>query len=99
MVGSFAQRQLIMTPRPAPHIIRWFLRTTGYAGIALPPVGIYILAEHLHSQRLIRHEQAHWRQWQRMGTLAFYLTYVWQVLRYSYYNAPMEIEARAAERD
>ena len=88
-----------MTPRPAPHIIRWFLRTTGYAGICLPPVGIYILAEHMYSDRLIRHEQAHWRQWQRMGTVRYYATYVWQVLRYSYYNAPMEIEARAAERD
>ena len=87
-----------MTPHPAPHIIRWFLRTTGYAGICLPPVGIYILAEHLHSQRLIRHEQAHWKQWQRMGTVRYYATYVWQVLRYGYHNAPMEIEARAAEQ-
>ena len=87
-----------MTPRPAPHLIRWFLRTTGYAGICLPPVGIYILAEHLHSQRLIRHEQAHWKQWQRMGTVRYYATYVWQVLRYGYHNAPMEIEARAAEQ-
>ena len=26
-----------MTPRPAPHIIRWFLRTFGYGGITLPP--------------------------------------------------------------
>lgn len=86
-----------MTPRPAPHLIRWFLRTTGFAGICLPPFGIYILAEHLHSQRLIRHEQAHWRQWQRMGTVRFYVTYAWQVLRYSYRNAPMEVEARAAE--
>ena len=34
-----------MTPRPAPHLIRWFLRTTGYAGICLAPLGIYILAE------------------------------------------------------
>ena len=87
-----------MTPKPACGLIRWFLRTTGYAGICLPPVGIYILAEHLHSQRLIRHEQAHWRQWQRMGTLRYYATYVWQVLRYGYHNAPMEIEARAAEQ-
>jgi hypothetical protein len=87
-----------VTPRPAPHIIRWFLCTTGYAGICLPPVGIYILAEHLYSDRLIRHERAHWAQWQRMGTIRFYTTYIWQVLRYSYHNAPMEIEAREAEK-
>jgi len=86
-----------MTPRPAPHVIRWFLRTFGYGGIALPPAGIYILAEHLHSQRLIRHEQAHWRQWQRMGTVRFYATYAWGLVRHGYRNHPMEIEAREAE--
>jgi hypothetical protein len=51
----------------------------------------------MYSQRLIRHEQAHWRQWQRMGTVRYYATYIWQVLRYGYRNAPMEVEARAAE--
>ena len=60
-----------MTPKTARGPVRWWLRLTGYAGIALPPVGIYILAEHLYSDRLIRHERAHWAQWQRMGTFAF----------------------------
>ena len=83
--------------KPAPHIIRWFLRRTGYAGICLPPVAIYILAEHLHSQRLIRHEQAHWRQWQRLGTIRFYAAYLWGLVRYGYQNHPLELEARAAE--
>jgi hypothetical protein len=32
-----------------------------------------------------------------MGTVRYYATYIWQVLRYGYRNAPMEIEARAAE--
>jgi hypothetical protein len=86
-----------MTPRPAPHIIRWFLRTFGYGGITLPPLGIYILAGHLHSQRLIRHEQQHWRQWQRMGTIGFYAAYAWGLLRHGYRNHPLELEARAAE--
>jgi hypothetical protein len=52
----------------------------------------------MYSDRLIRHEQAHWRQWQRMGTVRYYATYIWQVLRHGYRNAPMEIEARAAEQ-
>ena len=85
--------------RPARHIIRWFLRTFGFGGVTLPPVGIFILAERIGNERLVRHEQAHWAQYERMGVLGFYLTYFWQVLRYSYYNAPMEIEARAAEHD
>lgn len=86
-----------MTPRPAPHIIRWFLRTFGYGGITLPPFAIYILAERINEPGLIRHEQCHWQQAQRMGVLRWYVTYLYQVLRYSYYNAPLEIEARAAE--
>ena len=44
-----------MTPKPARHIIAWILRRFGFAGVALAPFGIFILAEHLHSQRLIRH--------------------------------------------
>ena len=86
-----------MQPKPARHIIRWFLRKTGYAGICLPPVGIFILAEHMYSDRLIRHEQAHWRQWLRMGTIKFYAAYLWGLIRHGYHDHPMEIEARAAE--
>jgi len=33
-----------MTPRPARHIIRWILRASGFANMALPPVKIFILA-------------------------------------------------------
>jgi hypothetical protein len=31
----------------------------------------------------------------RMGTVRYYLTYLYQVLRYGYWDAPMEVEARA----
>ena len=86
-----------MTPRPARHLIRGWLRLTGVAGITLPPFGIFILAEHLASTRLIRHEQAHWAQYRRMGALGFYITYAWLWLRHGYRNHPLEIEARAAE--
>ena len=85
-----------MTPCPAPHIIRWFLRTFGYGGITLPPLGIFILAERINEAPLIRHEQCHWAQYQRMGAIRFYVTYIYQVLRYGYHNAPMEVEARQA---
>jgi hypothetical protein len=86
-----------MTPRPAPHVIRWWLRLTGYAGICLPPVGIYILPQRLQDERLVRHEQAHWAQYQRMGLLGFYLTYLWYTIRHGYWNNPMEVEARGVE--
>ncbi len=83
-----------MTPKPARGLIGWVLRRTGFAGVALAPWGIYILAEHLSNESLIRHEQIHWEQWRRMGTVKYYATYLYQVLRYGYRTAPMEREAR-----
>jgi hypothetical protein len=87
-----------MTPRPAPHVIRWFLRATGYGGITLPPFGIFILAERINETALVRHEQAHWQQAQRMGVVRFYAAYIWYTIRHGYRNNPMEVEAREAER-
>jgi hypothetical protein len=86
-----------MIPRPARHIIAWTLRRFGFAGVALAPWGIYILPEHLGNQRLIQHERQHWQQYQRMGLLRYYVTYLWGLVRYGYRNHPMELEARAAE--
>lgn len=83
-----------MDPRPARHLIRAWLRLTGFGGVTLPPFGIYILAERIDEPSLVKHEQMHWAQYQRMGAVKFYVTYLWQVLRYGYRNAPMEIEAR-----
>lgn len=86
-----------MTPRPAPHIVRWFLRTFGYGGVTLPPLGIYILAERINEAPLIRHEQCHWRQYERMGAIRFYVGYIALWVRYGYQNHPWEVEAREAE--
>jgi hypothetical protein len=83
-----------MAPKPAKGVLGWLLRRTGFHGVALAPWGIYILPEHLTNPNLIRHEQVHWQQWTRMGTVKYYGTYLWQVARYGYRNAPMEVEAR-----
>ena len=87
-----------MTPHPARHLIRWFLRTFGYHGITLPPWGVFILVERMGDERLVRHETAHWLQYKRMGALRFYAAYLWGLLRHGYRNHPMEIEARKAEQ-
>jgi hypothetical protein len=50
------------------------------------------------SRRLIRHEMAHVRQWQRRP-LTFPLHYTWLHLRHGYRDNPYEVEARAAEHD
>ena len=83
--------------RTAVGVIRWYLKRTGFAGITLPPWGVYILAERLTDERLVRHEQVHWEQYKRMGALKFYVVYIGYSLRYGYQNNPMEIEARAGE--
>jgi hypothetical protein len=83
--------------RPARGLVRWWLQRTGYAGITLPPCGIYILASRLTDVRLRRHEIAHWAQYERMGALRFYAVYLWHLVRVGYDRHPMEIEARAAE--
>jgi hypothetical protein len=70
---------------------------TGYAGITLPPFGVYILSERLSDQRLVRHEAVHWDQAERMGVVTFYVRYLWLLARHGYQNHPMEIEARHAE--
>jgi hypothetical protein len=80
--------------KPAPHLIRWFLKTFGYGGITLPPFGIYILAERLDEEELVRHEKVHWSQYERMGALKFYGAYLIGLIRYGYHNHPMEKEAR-----
>jgi hypothetical protein len=86
-----------MTFRPAPLLIRWWLALVGHHGITLPPFGIYILAERLADARLVRHELAHWAQYQRMGAIKFYAAYLWGLLRHGYQNHPMELEAQKAE--
>jgi hypothetical protein len=86
-----------MTPRPARHIVAWTLRRTGFSGVALPPFGVFILAERMGNERLIKHEMAHWLQYKRMGAVRFYAAYLWGLLRHGYQNHPMEIEARKAE--
>ena len=48
------------------------------------------------TDRLLRHELAHVRQWQRQP-VTFPLRYAWQHLRHGYRDNPYEVEARAAE--
>jgi hypothetical protein len=48
------------------------------------------------TERLMRHELAHVRQWQERP-LAFPVLYLWKHLRYGYRDNPYEVEAREAE--
>lgn len=67
-----------------------------YNGIALPPVGIFIKAEHQGNEALLKHELMHWRQYQRDGLIPFYAKYLANYFTVGYDRHPMEIEARQA---
>lgn len=72
--------------------MRFLLRH--FDAITLPPLGIYVKAERMNDEILIRHEMCHWNQYQRMGAVKFYGLYLWYSLRYGYWMNPMEVEAR-----
>jgi hypothetical protein len=86
-----------MPIKPARGPVKWVLKATGFGGVTLPPWGIFILPERINEPDLRRHEEVHWAQAQRMGIVKYYLTYLWQVLRYGYHDAPMEREARGVD--
>jgi hypothetical protein len=67
-----------------------------FVGITLNRT-IHLRGKHLPVW-LLRHEVQHVRQWHRYGRVGFLVRYLWQCARYGYTNAPLEIEARAAER-
>ena len=46
-----------------------------------------------------QHEMVHVAQYQRYGLIPFLLRYFWYTLRFGYKNNPLEIEARAAEKN
>jgi hypothetical protein len=50
------------------------------------------------TDRLLRHELAHVRQW-RAAPIVFPVQYIWNHFRHGYRDNPFEVEARLAERD
>jgi hypothetical protein len=73
------------------------MRTFNLIGLAAPWRTIYLMPSHEHDTATLRHELCHLEQMERDGTLAFMLKYPWQIIRYGYWKAPYEVEARRAE--
>lgn len=74
-----------------PVIIAPNLMLPGWDGYALPCCAIV----RYDSAPLIEHEICHVRQWWRYGLVAFPIVYLWQLWHYGYWDAPLEVEARA----
>jgi hypothetical protein len=60
----------------------------------IPPFGTFIESRYKNNKELLRHELIHWDQFNRMGFLGFYRTYISEYLKYGRKYGPMEIEAR-----
>jgi len=86
--------------KPATKPLQWWIRLIDSWAITLP-WGIYclpeIIADEEKAGRMLRHENCHVEQMEKMGLLKFYAVYWYQYFRYGYDDMPMEKEARARE--
>lgn len=87
------------TFKPARGLIRKVLDRGGLAAIVLPTRMVHICEEYLHDNSIRRHECAHLAQWDRDGTVKFWVQIVGDFLFRGYRNSRYEIEARQAEHD
>jgi hypothetical protein len=78
----------------------WFLTRYNLAGIVMPIPFLptcYYLEPWNKCPEFVRHENVHYRQIQRMGTIKFTIAYLYYLARYGYRNNPLEIEAYGHE--
>lgn len=82
--------------RLVPRLGGWLSGMGGPAAAVTLGRTILVHPDAVVTDRLIRHELAHVRQW-RERPLTFPLRYAWQHLRHGYRDNPYEEEARRAE--
>ena len=93
-------RQLAQPQHPA---LRAAADQTGLLGPGMAAItfghGIYIREGYV-CNRLVSHELRHVHQYEAAGSIAAFLaTYLQQIVAVGYANAPLEVDARAHERD
>ncbi len=60
----------------------------------IPPFGTFIESKYKKDKSILKHELAHWVQYERMGFVGFYTTYLKEYAKYGRKYGPMEKEAR-----
>lgn len=103
LLGRAASAPLPLPPGVEVRRGRWIPaiggRLTGSAGPALAVTVGDIIVVHPETpltERLLRHELAHVRQW-RAAPWTFAARYAWWHVRHGYRENPYEVEARKAE--
>ena len=79
-------------------LMRWFFQTRGFGGQCLGGF-VFIRADHIGKEPLLRHELVHFAQARKWGPpflLAYGLASLWMKLtkRDAYWDNPFEVEAR-----
>ena len=67
----------------------------GFNAFTLPPIGVYVTRDQAENEALLKHELVHWKQFQEMGLLRYYLCYASQYVANGYDGMQMEKQARA----
>lgn len=70
-----------------------------YNARTIAPFGIFIKESEKDNAALLAHETIHWQQFQQMGLLNFYTSYIKQLATKGYDAAPLEQAARVTESD
>lgn len=60
----------------------------------IPPFGTFIESKYKKDKSILNHELSHWVQYERMGFVGFYTTYLKEYIKYGRKYGPMEKEAR-----
>lgn len=68
-----------------------------FRAIMIPHVGIFIKEQYRDDKILLEHEKIHWQQYKRMGSLAFLVRYLFQLILIGYDTMPLELEARQTD--
>lgn len=68
-------------------------------GLTMPWRTVYLRPEYRYDDGLLAHELVHINQIVRLGAWRFSLRYLYELVRYGYWNMPLEIEARRAQED
>ncbi len=65
----------------------------------IPPFGIFIKKSESNNTELLNHEKIHWKQFQNLGLLRFYLDYFNEHIKNGYDLNKLEIQARQNETE
>lgn len=78
--------------QPKIRYVKWVLPP--FRAMTIPPFGIFIKKQFEGDKQILAHDLIHWKQYERMGFIMYYIRYFFQIVFIGYDTMPMEMEAR-----